>query len=180
MIAEKTNLAPIVLFGYNRPKHIKKTLEALRKNELASNTDLFIFIDGYKNENDKELNYEVVKVCESFNWVGSKKIINHRSENYGLAKNIISGVTEIVNEKGKVIVVEDDIETSPGFLKYMNEALYVYHNQPEVMHISGYMFPIKNNEDPQTLFYQSTSCWGWATWDDRDRKSTRLNSSHVR
>lgn len=167
MSDEEMNLAPIVLFGYNRPKHIKKTLEALRRNELAELSELIIYIDGPARDSDIPLNREVIKVCEEFDWPGTKKFITARPKNFGLADNIVNGVTQTVNEKGKVIVLEDDIETSKGFLKYMNSALRLYESEEKVMHISGYMFPIQLKTSQETLFYQITTCWGWATWKNR-------------
>ena len=89
--------------------------------------------------------------------------IIERDENRGLADSIISGVTEIVNRYGRIIVLEDDLVLSSQFLNYMNDALEIYKDSEKVMHISGYMFPVKG-ELPETFFYRTTSCWGWATW----------------
>jgi hypothetical protein len=160
-------LAPVVLFGYNRPQHILKTLDALSHNRLADQTDLCIYLDAAKGEKDRALVLEVIDVCEKFNWIGPCKVIHIRDANYGLAKNIIDGITNIINEYGRVIVVEDDIETSQGFLQYMNDALKLYEDEKKVMHVAGYMFPINLKSQSDTLFYQVTTCWGWATWADR-------------
>jgi hypothetical protein len=158
-------LAPIVLFVYNRPKHTLRTLQALQKNKEASESDLYIFCDGAKS-NASKLNLqqiqEVRKVVNSQKWCKNVHIIESQHNN-GLAKSISEGVTKIVNQYGKVIVLEDDIESSPSFLKFMNQALDFYENQEKVMHISGYMFPVKEAL-PDTFFFRATSCWGWATW----------------
>lgn len=158
------NLSPIILFTYNRPKHTKKTVESLQKNKLAEKSELYIFSDAPKNVNTQE---KVQKVRDYIKTISGFKniIITEREKNWGLAKSIISGVTEIVNKHGKVIVLEDDLITSPFFLEYMNDALSIYANKEQVMHISGYFFPIKNNNLPSTFFYNQTSCWGWATWE---------------
>jgi hypothetical protein len=156
-------LAPIVLFTYNRPWHLMQTVSALLKNSLASESELFIFSDGPKNENDVPKVAEVRKYIKTIK--GFKKIeIIERDKNWGLANNIIDGITKIVNQYGKVVVLEDDLLTSPYFLKYMNEALIKYEDIEKVMHISGYMFPIKIEGLPDTFFLKPTSCWGWATW----------------
>jgi hypothetical protein len=155
-------LAPIVLFVYNRPWHTKQTVEALLKNIYASESELFIFSDGPKNENVTEKVNEVRNYIKSLSGFKSINIIES-SENKGLADSIIEGVTDVVNQYGKIIVLEDDIVTSPGFLKYMNDALTLYEMDEKVMHISGYVFPVKEIL-PITFFYNSTSCWGWATW----------------
>ncbi len=158
-------LSPIILFLYNRPWHTMQTLDALAKNELAKDSILYIFCDGIK-ENAKEIEinniYETRKIANIENRFKEIIVIEQES-NKGLANSIIDGVTEIVNKYGKVIVLEDDIVTSPGFLKYMNDALDMYENEEKVMHISGYMYPIvKKYSD--TFFLKTTSCWGWATW----------------
>jgi len=155
--------APIVLFTYNRPWHTRRTIEALQKNHLASESVIFIFSDGPKTEEDEPKVEEVRKFLKTIQ--GFKQIeIIEREKNWGLAKNIIDGVTKVVNEYGKVIVLEDDIVTSPSFLKFMNEALNRFEDKEKVMHISGYMYPIKTEGLPDTFFIKPTSCWGWATW----------------
>jgi hypothetical protein len=164
---EETNkLAPIVLFCYNRPWHTQQTLDALALNEFASESDLIVYCDGPKKDLDDNTlqaiseTRSVIKTEKRFN---SIKIFESEN-NKGLAASIIDGVTEVVNRYGKIIVLEDDIVTSPGFLKYMNDALNVYQMDEKVMHISGYMFPIENLKQ-KTFFLRPTTCWGWATWD---------------
>jgi hypothetical protein len=68
-----------------------------------------------------------------------------------------------VRDSGRAIVLEDDLVLSPGFLDYMNAALDMYADDSKVMHVSGYMFPVQRRL-PETFFFNSTSCWGWATW----------------
>ena len=158
------NLAPIVLFVYNRPWHTRQTIEALQKNELAKESELFIYSDAPKDEKAKEKVKEVREYIKTID--GFKKVtIIEREENWGLAKSIIDGVTKIVNEYGKIIVLEDDLVTSPYFLRFMNDALEFYKDKEKVMHISGYVYPIDNTNLDDTFFIKPTSCWGWATWD---------------
>lgn len=162
------DLAPILLFVYNRPWHTKQTLEALSQNELADQSTLYIFCDGPKPD-VSQVNLENIattrQVIREKQW--TKNVIIYENEtNRGLADSIVKGVTEVINKHGKVIVLEDDIVTSKGFLKYMNDALDFYNGEEQVMHISGYWFPVKDNNPPlpDTFFYRSTSCWGWGTW----------------
>jgi FkbM family methyltransferase len=161
-------LAPVVLFVYNRPWHTRQTLEALHANPLSDQSELIIFLDGPKSDAspiELEKIHEVRAIVQEKSWCKSVKLIKSET-NLGLAHSIISGVTEIVNQYGKIIVLEDDVFTSPGFLKYMNEALDLYEKEEQVMHISGYMFPVKGKLPP-TFFYNTASCWGWATWRNR-------------
>ena len=160
------DLAPIVLFVYNRSWHTQQTVEALQRNKLAAQSNLIIYSDGPKSED------EVTKVGEVRNYIrqisGFKSLrILEKEGNSGLANSVIQGVTDVVNEYGKVIVLEDDLVTSPFFLQYMNDALIIYKDKKKVMHISGYNFPISLTDLYETFFYRSTSCWGWATWSDR-------------
>jgi hypothetical protein len=156
--------SPIILFTYNRLWHTKQTVEALQNNLFAEQSNLFIFSDGPKTEKDEPKVKEVRKYLKTIKGFKNIEIIE-RDKNWGLANNIIDGVTKIVNEYGRIIVLEDDIVTSPYFLKYMNEALSKYEDKEKVMHVSGYMYPIKKEGLPDTFFLKPTSCWGWATWE---------------
>ena len=160
------NLAPIALFVYNRPWHTRQTLEALAANEWADRSVLYIFADGAKSEATEEQLAQIQAVRQlirSRQWCKEVHIIERR-RNWGLADNIIDGVTQIVNQYGRIIVLEDDLVTSPGFLRYMNEALELYANEPKVMHISGYMFPVKLPSISTTVILPFSWPWGWATW----------------
>ncbi len=105
----KHKISPIVLFVYNRPWHTKQTVEALQKNELAIKSELFIYSDAPKNKEAEEKVNEVREYIRAIN--GFKKVtLIERDKNWGLANSIIDGVTKIVNEYGKIIVLEDDLQ----------------------------------------------------------------------
>ncbi len=158
------NLAPIALFVYNRPQHTAQTLEFLKKNELASESKLYIFSDGAKTPQDESKVAEVRKIIHNTEGFRSVEIIE-RTENAGLANSIIAGVSKLVNEYGQVIVYEDDLISSPQTLHYFNDALEHYREVEKVMHIGSYMFPIETNGLPETFFFRAATSWGWATWD---------------
>ncbi len=155
------SLAPIVLFTYNRPDHTRRSLEALRNNHLSNRSVLYIFSDGYRGEADKG---EVMKVRELIRAVeGFAEVhIEERAGNTGLSRNIIEGVTQIINEHGKVIVLEDDLITSPIFLPFMNEALERYQQEEKIAHVHGFCFPLQ--ELPDAFLIKWTGSWGWGTW----------------
>lgn len=162
------NLAPIVIFTFNRLEHTKKTIEALKKNDLAIDSEIYIFSDGPRN------NEEVISVEKVRNYIktidGFKKInIIESKINKGLAKSVIEGVTDIIQKYGKVIVIEDDLVTSKHFLKYMNEALDIYQERPDIWSISGYTPNIKipKNYTDEVYLIKRGASWGWATWKDR-------------
>ena len=161
-------LAPIVLFVYNRLLHTKQTIEALTANDLASDSRLYIYCDGHKNDIDK------ASVAEVRDYIGTvvgfkEVVIIERTNNIGLAASIIDGVTRVVNLFGKVIVLEDDIVTAPSFLTFMNDALQHYETKSKVMHICGWSYPIETEGLTDTFLWRAMDCWGWATWADRWR-----------
>lgn len=164
----KMNLAPIVLFVYNRPEHTKRTLDCLSLNAHAAESDLFIFSDGPKSPDDKEKIDRVRSILGEENRFKSVSL-NLKPENIGLADSVIEGVSEIIDRFGKVIVVEDDIYTANNFLSFLNNALNQFENTKSVYSISGYGYPIQVPDyfrDDVYLFERSCS-WGWATWKDR-------------
>ena len=156
--------APICLFVYNRLNHTQKTIEALIRNILADDSELFIFSDGPKGDFDKSSVDEVRKYIKNVS--GFKRItIVEREKNWGLGNNIIDGVTNIVTRYGSIIVMEDDLVTSPHFLEFMNEALDMYRGDERVMLISGFTPPIKKKGLPETFFASWPDNLGWGTWD---------------
>lgn len=166
------NFAPIVLFVYNRPEHTKRTVESLRYNTLAGKTNLFIYSDGAKSEKDKKNVEEVrnyIRTIKGFN----KIEIIERVKNFGLANSVISGVNEIIQSFGKVVVLEDDMICSPYFLKFMNELLNIFYIDQRIFSVTGYTFPIKIPEFYKRPLYLSprSSSWGWGTWKNRWEKA---------
>lgn len=157
--------APLALFVYNRPLHTRRTLTSLSMCSEAKETDLFIFCDGLKNGANDEVKKsvdEVRKVIREKKWCRNVEIIES-PVNKGLSRSVVAGVTDIVNRFGKIIVLEDDMEVSPFFLKFMNEGLALYKDDDAVISITGYCWPVKNKL-PETFFLLGTYCWGWATW----------------
>src|SRR5580704_7112714 len=142
------NLAPIALFVYNRPEHTRRTLAYLEKNLLADESRLFIFSDAAKTDDDKAKVEQVRQLIKEITGFKSVKV-TLRKENMGLANSIISGVTTLVNEYGKVIVFEDDLLSSPFTLQYFNEALTRYVNDIEVMHVGAYMYDLPDKKLPE-------------------------------
>jgi len=163
-------LAPIALFTYNRPYHTKKTLEALSKNKLAEESDLWIFSDAPKSSKDEDL---VQQVRDVLNPTGFKSVhVVKREINMGLAASVIAGSSELLNKYGKVISLEDDLVTSPFFLSFMNEGLEFYENQEEIFSLSGFSFSrefmrINRPDDSDVYAHYRPMSWSWATWKNR-------------
>ncbi len=161
------NLSPIVLFTYKRLGTLKQTVSALASNSLASQSDLIIYSDGAKNEEDQTIITEIRSYLKTIS--GFKSVRIHASKtNKGLATSIIHGVSEVMAEYHRAIILEDDLITSTNFLAFMNEGLNKYETQKNVYSISGYAFNLKNitvNED--AYFLNRSWPWGWASWEDR-------------
>lgn len=168
--------SPIVLFVYNRPYHTEEVLKALNKNPEFQDSPFYIFCDGPKkeiSEEDKEYIKNTRGVVNQQKYWSKETHIIESDENNGLANSIIKGVSQVCKKYGKVIVLEDDIITSKGFLSYMNSALEMYKNEEEVMHINGYLpkSPFQKNTFKESSFMSThMSCWGWATWKDSWKK----------
>ncbi|MBS1436345.1 MAG: glycosyltransferase [Bacteroides sp.] len=155
--------APILLFVYNRPEHVRRNIQALLKNELAAESELFIYSDAAKDETSQATVKEVRAFIRSIQ--GFKKItITERTENWGLARSIIDGVTTLINRYGRVIVLEDDLVVAPHFLQFMNDALETYRDEERVGHIQACDFT-HDPSLPDTFLIKWTGSWGWATWD---------------
>lgn len=155
--------APIAVFAFNRPHHLGCTLAALAANDLANESDLIIFCDGPRNPNEASLTDQVRSIACSASGFRSCRLVG-REKNCGLATSIIAGVTEMLAMHDRLIVLEDDLITSPYFLRYMNDALECYAEDPRVASVHGWCFPHDVKNPPETFFLKGTDCWGWATW----------------
>ena len=163
-----TDLAPVALFVYNRPELTARTLASLRKNEEAVRSLLYIFCDGPRADATPDQISRIQEVRKLvYQQDGFKEVrIVESEKNKGLANSIIAGVTGVVKEHGKVIVLEDDLTLSPWFLKYMNESLAMYDKEPKVLAVHGYLYPVKlpGTVTENTFFVRDPGNLGWATW----------------
>lgn len=156
--------SPIVIFTYNRLDHIKTLINSLKKNSRFSKSKVFVFSDGPKNEIDKK-KVETVRFNLKKLLISKNLEIIERKENIGLSKNVINGINQTLNIYEQAIILEDDLEVSPVFLNYMNEALDLYSDSENVASISGYMYPIDPKKFSSNFFFlKLIESWGWGTW----------------
>jgi hypothetical protein len=159
-------LAPIALFCYKRLDTLKQTIEALKKNDLAPESELFIFSDGPKKPADEHVIKEIRNYLQTV--TGFKKTtVIEAPANKGLATSIISGVTDIINKYGKIIVLEDDLLTSKNFLVYMNEGLDFYENKSKIFSVGAFTIPMKGLKKNSVYLTRRADSCGWGTWKDR-------------
>jgi hypothetical protein len=157
-----SELAPIALFTFKRPSHTRRTLETLAANPEFELSPLHIFCDGARRASEQSEVDEVRELVRQ--WPHPDKHIVSGVENRGLSKSVRAGVTELCERYGRVIVVEDDLVLSPVFLRYMNDALVRYQNDPKVMQISAHNFPVELQVPHEAIFLRLSTSWGWATW----------------
>lgn len=160
------SLAPVCLFAYKRLANLKHCISALQQNELAAQTELYIFSDAAAKTED----FLQVKAVRDFLLTihGFRTIeIIFAETNKGLGDSIINGVTNVINNHEKVIVLEDDLIVSPNFLNYMNEALETYNKNQQIFSVSGYTVPVNTPNKEDVYFTKRASSWGWATWKNR-------------
>lgn len=156
------NCAPIALFVYTRLNHTRLTVEALQRNSLARESDLIIFSDAAREPDAESRVRDVRDYVSGITGFRSITVVA-RQKNLGLAASILDGVSQVSAERGRVIVLEDDLVTAPHFLTYMNDALDFYAGDDRVIAVHGYMFPLAVPL-PETFFLKDPGCWGWATW----------------
>lgn len=159
-------VAPIALFAYKRLDTLARTVDALRRNDLAAVSNLIIFSDAAKSESEENAVCDVRRFIKTV--VGFREVrIVEGKHNKGLSKSIIDGVTEVLNEFGSVIVLEDDLVTSSKFLKFMNSALGYYERNSSIFSIGGYTKKMVGLNRDKVYFTLRGSSWGWATWANR-------------
>lgn len=156
--------APIVLFTHKRVDQLRKCILSLINNKDSKKSSLIIFSDGNKGELDLEAVRKVRKYLKTI--TGFKNITTVlRKKNFGLVKNITTGINEVFEKFSKAIFLEDDLVVSKNFLHYMNESLRIYQNNKSVVSIHGYCYPVKFKKSKNNFFFlKGADCWGWATW----------------
>jgi glycosyltransferase involved in cell wall biosynthesis len=154
--------APVAVFAYNRPEHLRRTLESLARNPSARERAVTIYADAPRSARDEEPVARVRSYVKTVSGFRTVRVVE-REENFGLAKSIVSGVTESIEETGEVVVLEDDMVVSPRFLEYMDDALRRYADDERVISAHGYVYPVRRRL-PETFFLRGADCWGWATW----------------
>ena len=168
---EKCRKAPLLVFSYNRADKLRKLLTNINELDEAHETDLFIFADGPKDEMDLDAVRDNRQVAEEFKEYSNFKSLQiYESEkNCGLSVSIRNGVSKVIKQYGRVIVLEDDLLVAQDFLKYMNAALDYYEEDRKIWQISGFSLPLKelSNYDKDVYALKRNCSWGWATWADR-------------
>ena len=155
--------APIALFAFRRPRHVGLALRSLMLNPELADSPIHIYCDGPRNAADREAVEAARKVVREL--APAHATIIERQANLGLDRSVVTGVSELCQRHGRVIVLEDDLEVAPDFLRYVNAALDKYADDERVMQVSGYQFPVEIVGENDAVFLPYTTSWGWATWE---------------
>lgn len=159
--------APICLFVYKRVETTKLVLESLRRCPECVDSEIYVFLDEARNDDEASQVEEVRDLFEDLQ--GFKEVHLYPARmNKGMARSVIEGVTLVLNEHDSIIVLEDDIVVAPDFLSFMNSALDTYKNRNDIWSISGYTPKLgKINNNSGVFLAPRAQSWGWATWSDR-------------
>jgi hypothetical protein len=157
--------APIAVFAFNRPLHLRQCLASLEENPEINHSEITIFVDGPRSDKERKTVSEVLEVARNFADRIPAEII-FSEENMGLAESVINGISHVLATNSRIIVVEDDLIVSKYFLKYCNDGLDKYQKTPEVASIHGFSYNLGTSVK-EPYFLRGADCWGWATWKDR-------------
>lgn len=170
--------SPVLVLAYNRPLHLHNCLESLRRNLGFEKHEIFIAIDGIKNESERTISRQVENVAEKFAIVNENTRVVKNPRNLGLGASVLYNIDKILDKNLGIIVLEDDLVLSSHFLNFCEYGLASYLEDKSVMAISGFSLPIGTLEE--AYFLRGADCWGWATWKDRWDKFERDGSLLLR
>ncbi len=160
--------APVLITVYTRFNHLKSCVESLQKNDLASETDLFIASDAPFKPSHQEAVQEIRAFVRSITGFKSVHLFAWEA-NLGSSESIRRARMTIYETYDSQIFMEDDNIVSPLFLRYMNDALERYRSTPEVFAICGFNanvgIPVDYTFD--AYFMNVISANGWATWKEK-------------
>ena len=164
-LGETITLAPVVIFAFNRPDHLKRCIDSLLRNKGSEFTEFWVFVDGPRSTDDEIKIHEVFLILNNFkdrkNWH-----LRFSEKNLGLANSVITGLNTVFEKSVRVIIIEDDLVASPYFLEYCNFGLDKYEMDQRVASLHGFSYGF-NKPEKNPYFLRGADCWGWATWKDR-------------
>lgn len=161
----------IAIFAFNRPGLLQRTLTALAASDLADKASVIFFCDGPRHEKDEPGTRAVRELAKKAQGFAAVEVVE-RPQNMGCAASVIDGLTEMFRLHERLIVIEDDILTSPYTLRFLYEGLARYADNEKVFNIAAWTPPhiarkIAVDYPYDVYAIPRFSCWGWASWRDR-------------
>lgn len=156
-----TSTIPVILFAYNRPEHLRQTLDCLRVNQIPL---IYAFSDGSRTPDKASDVAQVRDMLRDIEWC--EVVLCERETNLGLGRSILAGVTEVMGNHNAAIIFEDDLICVPGTYAYLCTALDQYQNDDRVMSVTGWTHPRVTPSGVTDLPYFDgrAECWVWGTW----------------
>lgn len=154
---------PLAIFAYNRPRHLRQLFDSLFQCTRLDECQVYIFCDAARKPEHESNVHATRHIVDEIAPSLSATVIK-REQNMGLARSIVSGVTELCEQYGRVIVLEDDFILHQFFLDFMLQALDRYVDEECVAQVAGFTFPVQTPPKPDAFFLPLTTSWGWATW----------------
>jgi hypothetical protein len=180
-------LAPIAVFAFNRLDLLSTTLAALEGCAGFALSPVHVFSDAARENRPDEAD-EVARVRAWLrSWCARVGAVLHEAPvNKGLHRSIVDGVSRLLTIYETLVVLEDDVVVSRGFLTFMNEALTAYASRPDIVQVSGNLVPLRASL-PEIGLLRMPACWGWATWkrawelyqDDAETLLREMNNADV-
>lgn len=149
---------PAILFAFNRPDKLRALWSRLADQGVKM---AYLYCDAARGEQDEELCEATQKVARNL-----PVELRIRPHNYGLSKNLISGISEVLSQHPSAMVFEDDVHPKAGCIDYLNMALDTYGSRQQIFSVGCYR---RSLDVPTTNVFLSPrfNCWGWATWANR-------------
>jgi len=151
---------PVLILGYNRPNHINKLIDSLRKIKPSN---IFISLDGPKNISiDIEKCTNVKNEIKKIDW-DCKIKRKYNLNNLGCRDSVSRGINWFFKYNKFGIILEDDCIPNKSFFAFCKKVDDKFKNNKNIFTISGSNFfnkKIKNDY----FFSKYNHCWGWATW----------------
>lgn len=161
-------MVPVLIVTYDRIEHLKRTITSLRSNIYAEQTDLFVASDYQRTESEADKVAAVRTYLKSVDGFKSVTVFE-RETNFGVVENSNSALRFIFERYDRFIIMNDDLVTAPGFLKFTNEALDKYGNNEMIFSVTGYCPPIRipSTYPYDAFFLARMSAWGCAMTKER-------------
>jgi hypothetical protein len=165
-------ISAALIVAYKRPQGVERVLKKLKGSRI---TRIYVAIDGPKSGQSNEATIEIMEILDKYYEKSKFEIYTWaRSENFGLAKSVISAIDWFFEHENAGIILEDDLEPTNAFVDFSNLMLLRYEYDNEVLLISGNQFFPELTKEDEVYFTHYPLIWGWATTAAKWRKIKTL------
>ena len=154
---------PFILVVFNRPRHAAQLLERLA---AVRPRRLLVVSDGPRANRPDERGRvkEVRAIVDRISWPCEVER-NYADDNMGCRARVASGLNWAFSIVDEAIILEDDISFDPSFVRFCEELLDRYRDDPRVGSICGTDYSAGSQPGPASYWFSRYNLfWGWATW----------------